>query len=256
MSARLVHFPWLHPGLSCGALPDGVVFLDPGVPMDTDRPRWSPPDLPLSEAEIRRHVRGYLEFAERFPRATDMQAYQAAGLDNFFTDTAMDIRSQLNGDVRPEESSAADRRRQAQLVLALALLREEQFVAMSEQEPRFEQARAGFAKVLGLDEEETFSDFGLTDEAIFPRAGSELPWRSVLAPMACLLPENSLLFVSDADVVRELQSLDLEFTPRVVAGESLVCCRMDAETLERVCGMRVEPAVTLTIAARPPKPLT
>ena len=31
MSDMVVHFPWLHPKLGHGPLPEGVVFFDPGV---------------------------------------------------------------------------------------------------------------------------------------------------------------------------------------------------------------------------------
>lgn len=183
MTAMLVHFPWMHPRLGQGPLPEGLVFFDPGVNMDTDRPRWRPESLPCSPAEVRALLRSYMEFGERFARSSDMKAYQAAGLDNFFTGTSLEFRSQLLGGAEPE---AADPCRQAQILLAMALFREEQFVAMREQEGRFEAAREGFASVLGLDDEESFAELGVPDEAIFPRASAELPWKSHAAVPAVL----------------------------------------------------------------------
>ena len=97
MSEMVVHFPWLHPKLGQGSLPESVVFFDPGVDMDTATPRWRSVDLPLSPAEVRAMLRSYMEFGVRFPRVTDMRAYQATGIDNFYTDTTMDIKSQLTG---------------------------------------------------------------------------------------------------------------------------------------------------------------
>ena len=167
MTAMLVHFPWMHPRLGQGPLPEGLVFFDPGVNMDTDRPRWRPEGLPCSPAEVRALLRSYMEFGERFPRASDMKAYQAVGLDNFYTGTSLEFRSQLLGGAEPE---AVDPCRQAQILLAMALFREEQFVAMREQEGRFESSREGFAHMLVLDDEESFAELGVPDEAIFPLA--------------------------------------------------------------------------------------
>ncbi len=252
MSDMVVHFPWLHPKLGHGPLPEGVVFFDPGVDLITDSPRWRSEDLPCPASEIRALLRSYMEFGERFPRSSDMKAYQAAGLDNFYTDTTMDIKSQLTGSrVEPE---AADPRRQAQILLAMALSREGQFVEMHEQEARLEAARSGFAEALGLDDEEDFADVSVTDEALFPRACVDLPWKGLLPSLLLFLPAGARLFVSDEDVARELVSLDLEFTPCAQDPDGLICCTLDADGLERLCGIRVDLPTPLTVMARPLNP--
>lgn len=254
MTGDLVHFPWLHPKLGHGPLPDGVVFFDPGVAMETDRARWRPDDLPCAPQEVRALLRNFMEFGERFPRVSDMKAYQAAGLENFYTDTTMDIRSQLTG-AAPAEEEPADPKRQAQILLAMALFREEQFVAMREQEGRFEAARDGFAEVLGLDDEESFADLGVPDDAVFPRASAELPWKPLLPALLCFLAPGAQLFVSDPDVLRELVALDFEFSP---CGQNadMICCPLDADGLERLCGKRVELPEALTIVAPSLQPQT
>ena len=251
MSDMVVHFPWLHPKLGQGPLPDGVVFFDPGVDMATELPRWRPAELPCPPAEVRSMLRSYMEFGERFPRSSDMQAYQAAGLDNFYTDTTMDIKSQLTGRDAPKEPTLGDLRRQAQLLLAMALYREEQFVAICEQEGRFEAARDGFAAVLGLDEEESFTLPGVSDEALFPRACVELPWKSLLPSLLLFLPLGTRLFISDEDVVRELVSMDLSFSPCEGNLAGLVCCVVDAEAAERVCGRRIDLPEPVILTAHP-----
>lgn len=254
MTEMVVHFPWLHPKLGQGALPEGVAFFDPGVDLDTNAPRWRSVDLPFSPAQVRAMLRSYMEFAERFPRATDMQAYQATGIDNFYTDTTMDIKSQLTGMDSPKEADPADLRRQAQLLLAMALYREEQFIAMREQEGRFGAAREGFAQVLGLDDEESFAQFDVADDELFPRAGAELPWKGLLPSLLMFLPLGARLFVSDDDIVRELSALDLDFSPCAGEPGDLVCCRLDAQAVERICGRRVELPAPVTLVARPLNP--
>ncbi len=254
MTEMVVHFPWLHPKLGQGSLPESVVFFDPGVDMDTTTPRWRSADLPFSPAQVRAMLRSYMEFGERFPRVTDMQAYQATGIDNFYTDTTMDIKSQLTGMESPKEVDPEDLRRQAQLLLAMALSREEQFIAMCEQEGRFGAARQGFAQVLGIDDEESFAQFDVADAELFPRAGVELPWKSLLPSLLVFLPMGARLFVSDADILRELATLDLVFSPCAEEPDGLACCRLDSEAVERICGRRVELPAPVYLVARPQNP--
>ncbi len=254
MNEMAVHFPWLHPKLGRGPLPEGAVFFDPGVDLSSEFVRWRPADLPCSPAEVRAMLRSYMEFGERFPRTSDMQAYQAAGLDNFYTDTTMDIKSQLTGQSSPKEVDPADLRRQAQLVLAMALYREEQFIAMREQEGHFESARKGFSEALGLDDEEGFAEIGLSDENFFPRASVELPWRNLLPSLLQFLPLGARLFVSDEEVLRELMALELEFSPCADGPGDLLCCQLDCEALERICGRPVELPLPVILTARPLNP--
>ena len=254
MTEMVVHFPWLHPKLGQGPLPENVVFFDPGVELDTKAPRWRSADLPFSPAEVRGMIRSYMEFGERFGRATDMQAYQAAGIDNFYTDTTMDIKSQLTGMDSAKEPDPADKRRQAQLVLAMALYREEQFIAMSEQEGRFGAAQEGFAQVLGLDDEESFAQFDVLGEQLFPRAGVELPWKILLPSLILFLPVGARLFVSDEDILRELRALDLNFSPCADEPGGLSCCQLDAEAVERICGRPVELPAPITLVTHPQNP--
>lgn len=188
--------------------------------------RWRPPTLLCTDLEVRRLVRDYLQFAERFPKTADMQAYRAAGIDNFYTDTTMDILSQLTGGAKPVEAAAEDLLRQAQIVLALALFREEQFLGMHEQEARFEQARDGFAQVLGLDDEEPFAELGVPDEALFPRASVDLPWKGLPSRMLAFLAGGSRVVCLRSRRGPGIRSLRGRFTP----------CDLDADGLERVCG--------------------
>lgn len=247
---KLVHFPWLHPKLAPGPLPENVVFLDPGVRVDTESARWQPSDLPCAHGEVRTILHNYMQFAERFPRVSDMQAYHAAGLDNFYTDTTMDITSQLIGPGTPAVSDDMSLKRQAQLMLAMALFREEQFVGMHEQEGRFESARDGFADVLGLDDDESFAEMGVPDDALFPRACVDLPWKGLLPYFLVFLPAGVPLFVSDEDVVRELVSMDLTFTPCGDETDGMISCRLGESDVERVCGRTIPVPVPLTIMAR------
>jgi len=256
MSEKVMHFPWLHPKLGQGVFPEGTVLFDPGVDMPSDRPRWRPDDLPCSPAEVRATLRSFMEFGERFPKATDMQTYQVIGLENFYTDTTLEFRSQLLGGVESPEPDDTDRRRQAQLLLAMALYREEQFVTMCEQEGRFESAREGFAQVLGLDDEEEFADYGVSEETLFPRAAAELPWKNLLPAFLFFLPERASLYISDPDVLRELLALGLEFAPCGPEEDGLACCRLDSDGAERICGRRVELSEPLTVMAYPLEPLT
>jgi hypothetical protein len=251
MNGLIVHFPWLHPKLARGPLPEGIVFFDPGLAVDGDGRRWRSPDLPCDNREVRALLHDYLQFAERFPRSSDMRAYHAAGLDNFFTDTTMDIRSQLTGGPAAAEPEPSDLRRKAQILLAMTLFREDQYVGICEQEGRFENARDGLQQILGVDDEETFAEPGGADPTLFPRAAAELPWRDVLMSLLPFLPADVMLFVSDGDVLRELRSLGLEFGPCPDKAGELICSQLGADEAERICGVRPDIDSPLTIAAYP-----
>lgn len=251
MDDFVVHFPWMNPKLAGPGLPEWVRWLDPGVALPESGARWRPSTLPYSDEDVRQLVRDYLQFAERFPKPSDMRTYGATGIDNFYTDTTMDILSQLTGGSKPVEASPEDPLRQAQIVLALALCREAHFLGMHEQEARFEKAREGFAQVLGLDDEESFAEFGVPDQALFPRASVDLPWKDLLPRVLVFLPAGASLFVSDPDVVRELEACGLVFTPCVVGGRDLRCCDLDGDGVVRVCGELFELPHPVRILANP-----
>lgn len=252
----LIHYPWLHPKLArLEGLPE-VNFFDPGVDMQTDASRWRPEDLPLSNLEVRRLLHNYLQFGEQFAKAEDMGFFKVKGMDNFYADTGLEFRSQLmGGDDAAKSEDPLARKKQAQLVLALALFREEQYVAMREQETRFTGAREKFAEVLGLDDEEVFAEIAApTDDAIFPRASVDLSWRELLEPLLCFLPPDACLFISDSDIHAELQALGLTFQSCDIDGATYVCCDLDDIGLALLCGKQLAVTGSVRLAARPLNP--
>lgn len=223
MAEMAICFPWLDPQLSSTDLPSGVVFFDPGMQLKTQAPRWSPEDLPLSPDQVRAYVRSYWEFGQRFPKVSDLQAYQAQGLEDFYTDSSMDIRAQLLGAV-DEQPNFEDLQRQGQLVLALALMHQGQMVALGQEKERLQQAQASFSQALGLDADDP--EPLLSEES--------LPWESwpvLLSSLLRLLPPGLPLFVDDQAIVQELLSMDLSFTSKMFAAEELLCTTLDARAL-------------------------
>jgi len=250
VSEIAVYFPWLHPELENQPLPHGVVFFDPGMAVATHAHRWKPEDLPLTDAEVRAYVQSYLEFAQRFPKSTDMQAYQAIGFHDFYTDTIMDIRSQLTGEPQHTKPTQDDLRRQAQLLLALALEREKQITGMDEQKTRFEDAQARFAQVLGL--EDALGDADIVTKTIHSHLGSAWPWQDLLRSFLYLLPQDMPLFVTDQDVIEAFLALDIVFTPCTFAAhDELWCAQVAAPVLERIGAGRFESGRSLVLLARP-----
>ncbi len=245
----MVHFPWLHPGLIHGPLPEGVVLFDPGVELASEFPRWRPENLPLSGACVRRLASEYVDFAQGLSRISDLRPYEAAGLEDFYTDTGMDIRSSLREKAAPEAASADDRRRRAQVALTLALSREEQFAALRGQEDRLARAQGGFAASLGLEAGDAFADQGVADALIFPRAGSDLPWRGMFGPLLCLVPEGTRFFVSDPDVAGELLSLGLS-REAGAGGKDFIHLRVSPHDLEPVG----DASLSAVIVVRPSEP--
>lgn len=249
MADLVVHFPWMHPVLAGSDLPQWVQWFDPGVPLSGVHPRWRPPTLPCTDEQVRRMVREFLQFAELFPKPADIQTYQAVGISDFYTDTTMDIVSQLTGGSADSRSAPGDYLRQAQVTLALAFFREEVFLGMQAQKIHFEQARDGFARALGLDLEDTLPFPAEPDEALFPRAHTELSWKNQLPYYLAFLPAGAALFISDPGVVQEVEACELEFVPCTVNDWELRCCNLNTAKVERLCGAQLELASDIRILA-------
>lgn len=247
--ALVVHFPWLHPHLVPAGVPEWVCCLDPGWPVATERPRWRPESLPFSDADVRRVLREYVRFGEGFAKISDMKAYQTGGFNDFYTDTTMDIASRLTGGGDMGEDLLTARLRQAQLMLAMALYREEQFVAILDQKNTFSNAHRKFSEVLGMDEEETFARLDIAEDRVFSRPGLELSWREVLGSMLPFLPENGVVYVADPDVLEECKACDLEFAPCVVHGTDCLCCWVDVAVAAKIAGVQLEMAHPLRVVS-------
>lgn len=248
MSQICVYFPWLHPKLEHGVLPDGVVFFDPGVHINLQFPRWNPGNLPLTTAEVQAHIRNYQDFGGRFSRVADMQTYQAMGLHDFYTDTSMDIRSQLTGAPKQVTPTEEDLRRQAQLILALALVREEQIVAMNDQKNRFAEAQTNFIQALGLEDSRSEPD--LATQSWSFQAENVWPWPALLGFLLRLLPKDIPLFATDPNVLEALMALGLSFNPCAFANEELLSTTLDAATLKHIGAGCFEPERFLVLMTR------
>ena len=236
MSELLVHFPWMHPKLAGPTPPQGVHWFDPGVDLPGEHVRWRPVTLPYSNVQVRRLVREFLQFANLFPKPSDIQAYQAAGIHNFYTDTTMDLVSQLTAGSAVAKPESQNLLRQAQLTLALAFFREEAFLDIHTQKARFEHAQDGFVQALGLNLEDDAPLAAQTDPLLFPRAHTELPWKDLLLHFLAFLPPGTNLFISDPGVLQEFMASELKFSPCTQGDLDLLCCDLDEAAIQQLCG--------------------
>jgi hypothetical protein len=128
-------------------------------------------------------------------RPSDVAAYLAVGVENFYADTAMEIRSQLRD--RAQCVSAEEKHwRQAQILLALELVRESALVDMARQELRLREVQRHFQEGLGVE----------ADDLLFPQGdwnlkGEPLDWRPLFGAMDGVVPAQIPFVVSDPAVV-------------------------------------------------------
>ena len=206
-TGALFYFPTMHPELAPAGLPEGILFLSPGLaPLPADAPaalRSFVEALPFSPREAAQVLRDMLQTAEE--RGLDSPAPQEHPL------SAQRLRQgegealndfSLTGNVTPaasdEERRLLDRRTSWHKLLLLAYSLEEQAAKIREVEERLHRSEAA------LD--------ALLQETPAPRtqAGPEdftPPYHRLLAAAAAFLPHGAALYASDQDVVRQWREI-------------------------------------------------
>ena len=202
----VVYFPLMHAELAPREISPKVLFLDPGcvAPEDQKEARhFRPANLPFTDAHARAFLRDSLEFGNQFKRPADMAWLQAGPMENFFSGSMQEIKSELlsPGDKQAREESKviAD----AQLVLLLGFHLEERMMELDGLESRINGSVADFGQSLGLDEEDQFPfDPALTGQNIRPDFTPD--WRRLLSPFMRFLPDHACFVLTDPDILSDL----------------------------------------------------
>ncbi len=204
-----MYFPWLHPALVPSGLPVPCAVLDPGIAVQGyDVPRWRP-QWPYTDDQIRRIIAEFLRQASEAARPADLAARIAAGAEDFYTDTALDIRSQLTGGA-PVQDPEQGRLRQIQVLLALEFTREEAVVDLIAEQTRLAQARHQWKASLGVDADDLMSLE--VPEVDVVRPAQELDWRQVLWAMDAVVPGQIPFVVADAAVAAQWREAGVPWT--------------------------------------------
>lgn len=222
---KAVYFPRLHPELAPD-LPDGVVFLDPGLePASQDggeAGRLRPASLPVGEAEARMYLTQALNFGEMFKSKGEIAHYGVAGLEDFYTGSTMSVLSDLSDKdkgVRPDTETPLRRKAQALLILNAAV--ESRILEIRNIDAQLKAQLEKFETSLGLDEDnETLPGLSMMSmsEAAAP-IGAEsfeelrLPWKLLLEAYFTLLDPAIPLLTADPDLIECWQEDGLTLAP-------------------------------------------
>lgn len=232
--SMLVHFPCLAPEARTEDRAPGLaraVFLDPGLRKDPDSAVFMvPQDLPMDRRQARAWLAQSLEYAGRFEHRGDLTAVSAAGVDDFYSGSSLDIQSRLRSmdgaaAVAPGPGDGEDAgltaRRRAQMVLLLAAGLQERLAEIAALDRRLGDAWQGLTDSLGLEED----DEGLphvvdvnpgTSAAMSMSERLDeqgLSWPLLLESVFCFLPQDAALVVSDAALLEAWRDMGLAFSP-------------------------------------------
>ena len=252
----LVCVPYMHAELVTRPLPQGTLFLDPGLAAGESA--YTPDDLPLGPKEARRWLRDMLAFGAQAKRPADIAVFGAKPMEDFYTGTALDSKSEfadlkrLEQGLEPEaalrksaEESAAEAAlataRAAQMALLLAWHGEEQLLELMKLQQGVRERWNSFESVLGLgsgnEDEHELTGLRSTVEDMRNLAGDwpVAPWRSVLLHMARLLPADAGLVCCDPAMVLYWRDMGLNFVePPLTVMDKDQAAFMDTQDMSRL----------------------
>jgi hypothetical protein len=162
-------------------------------------------------------------------RPADLAALVAAGPEDFYTDTTLDIRSQLTGGA-PVHDPEAERLRRIQVLLALELTREEALVELRAQQVRLARAQQKWKESLGVEADDLMSLE--MPEVDLVSSAQELDWQPLVWAMDQVVPAQIPFVVTDAAVAAQWREAGVSW----IRGEhGRFVCHLD-DTVVRALG--------------------
>lgn len=240
-SRPILSFPEMHPGSRRREVP-GLSYLDPGLAPEGPE-RFVPESLPLSRAEAKGWLSQAVGFAGLFKKPGELVSAYASGGNDFYSDTAHAIVSELRAMDKPAaEESPNKGLTQAQAVLLLAWQREQALLEIGGLDNGVEASWDGIGKALGLEDDDADELAELAphvrpdlDTSLYPAPDE---WRPVLEAMLRLIPADAALYVDDPGVLAQWLEQGLAPAPAGVAqkaglpeGEFLALSAPDAVLL-------------------------
>lgn len=229
-----LHFPKLR--VSSGSTLPCARFMNPGVPDSADigaGSLWNPPDLPFGRREARAYLAEMQRFGTYFRRPGDIGYFGAAGVDDFFTGTSLDMSAEMrelealagrdvSGDkAKEEEAARCENLRRAQQFLLLAWTYEGHAAELEDIGKNVDSRWDSLGRILGGDDEaesgQSLEEFADNLPGILREGGEAVsaddfpaaPWRPLLEAMAAFIPAGTALYVESEGVVLELEEAGL-----------------------------------------------
>lgn len=214
-------FPWLHPELAGKNVPGEISFLSPAGEDPRNRkgpwPGHVPAHFPLEPADAAARVRDFIRLGHHLGQE-QLTHFKARGMEDFYSETSMDIRSQLTGGV-PEREPETEARLKAQLVLVLGHELEKNLLDYVSLDNEYASGLKRMGEILGSDaEEEDLETLGpsLATGTAGPEQSPDflpsVPWRIVLEAMLVSVP-SAAFYVQEPWILEEWKEMGLPLEP-------------------------------------------
>lgn len=229
----ILNFPLMHPELLAAgaraALPQGALFLDPGLAPKNAAGYLPPEGAPFDARTAKALLADTLRFGESVASPRDILAQglvEQAGALNPESSRAVqaEVEQSILGTASPQNvvtPPQEDARRQAQLVLLLAWNLEERLMELAAAEAKIQTAfeRLGKSVAAGEDEEMDETDHEamhlgreLSGLTLSVGTSHSLPWRKLLECFFTLAPQ-AVLATTEAEIVDALAEAGVEAGP-------------------------------------------
>ena len=198
----------------------GVKRLDPGIAPEADD-LYVPAALPLERAVAAGWLRQAQGYADMFRKPGELLAAYMAGGDDFYSNSAQAIVSELNamesGTAKADEDGPKGLVR-AQCALLLAYVREQALAEVGGLDAGVESAWDAMGAALGLDEDDAAELSKAAETQFLPDLDNALyaapgDWLPVLEAFLRLTPPEVGLYVDEADIAGYWSEAGVAFAP-------------------------------------------
>ncbi|GAU09530.1 hypothetical protein [Desulfoplanes formicivorans] len=220
----MIHFPLMHPQLLPDSLPDAIRLMDPGCVEQGEGETaryFRSGDLVYEDRLARQFLQDSLEFGEQFKQASDAAYFRAGSMENFFSGSMQEIKSELLSPPKDGAEELKKKMTDAQLLLLLGFHLEEQMLELGALQHKINTSVRDFEENLGMSEDDQCG-FGANFSSHGPGtlAHMSMDWRRLVIPFLWFVPGQAGLVVSDLLILTSLEDKGLKRTP--VSREDLV----------------------------------
>jgi hypothetical protein len=204
------YIPAMHPAMVQTALPGWVRFIEPGLHQSVPEGSVRPEGLPLSPAQSRRFIEDCLRFGAQFKEPEEMRYFGVAKVEDFYSQTSLAIRSSLTQ--AEDRGNREEVMLQAQKTLLLRWFYEERRLELESLETDIERSMDSLGEIMGIDEDEDAGEgFGRAEPGE-PEKDPEPFDESFLHAVLTILPDESVLFTVDEDLLGRIRERGVSFT--------------------------------------------
>ena len=201
---NFIFFPYMHPILIPQSLQNLGQILNPGLSTGKEG-LFTPNNYLLDPEQASRHLAGFYRFGEQFNTPRDMGYYAVKGIDDFYSESTMAIKSELTGGAPNKKDAQKDKTLKMQSMLLLGYALEERLLDIDQSGVEIDDVWEKFEKNLGLN--------GQDKQFVFPDApdslnflSAEVEWRKLIAPFAYFMNSQQKLLIWDNKIITGIKS--------------------------------------------------